>query len=106
MKTANDARQEWLNSLKVGDAVNLFPSMYRNPVVVSIERETATRWILKGGAEIYKTNGNRRGDVMGFIVPLDDARTKTIKELKTFDWSKLTTQQLLDVLKIISETTK
>jgi hypothetical protein len=98
-----DQRQQWLNSLKVGDEVAVRHKSWsgRAPYTISvITKITPTRMFDVEGFTRIKNDG-------GGMIPVTDeirnevARSKAAYFIKHLDWNKLTTQQLLDVLKII-----
>jgi hypothetical protein len=105
-----DQRQQWLNSLKVGDEVAVNYS--KTYLIGKIERITPTRRFRVEGKSCTFDSGGKEmgGDAWGGWAKMQPvtneimdriARFEAARVIKVFDWSTLTTQQLLDVLKII-----
>lgn len=109
-------RQQWLNSLKVGDEVAVdYGRLKTSYIIGKIVKITPTRrFTVEGRSCTFDSSGREMGSISSWnsreiLQPVTDkirdtiARFEAAKVIKVFDWSTLTTQQLLDVLKIISD---
>lgn len=109
VSTERDQRQQWLNSLKVGDEVAMIHGGwgYRDYTIHTVSNITPSRMI---DVNRYRFNndGRERGNHYGRKIEQvtdkirqDILHKQAISEIRCITWEKLTTQQLLDVLKII-----
>jgi hypothetical protein len=107
-----EQRQQWLNSLKVGDEVAVDQGKFsRKYAILTIEKITPTRrFRLSGVSEVFDNTGREMGaGAWGsdHMEPITDAiresaaRYAALEHIKKINFSALSTQQLLDVLKVI-----
>jgi hypothetical protein len=111
-----EQRQQWLNSLKVGDEVAIIHSQYgrKNIRTSKIVKITPTRRFKIDGMDwcTFDNSGEQMGvgrwDMPNVMFPVTNsikeslARTNTIHLIENFKkWHGLSTQQLLEILKII-----
>jgi hypothetical protein len=109
-----DKRQQWLNSLKVGDEVAVdYGRLKTSYIIGKVTKITPTRRFSVSGRNCtFDSGGREMGSISAWnsremMQPVTNeirdriARFEAARVIKVFDWDTLTTQQLLDVLKII-----
>ena len=109
-----EQRQQWLNGLKVGDSVAIPLGGWgrKDWAIKKIEKITPTRRMVIGSTT-FDSSGREMGKKDGWssrsnIYPVTNevketiARNNALYHINNLRFETLTTQQLLDVLKIIN----
>lgn len=114
VSNAAEQRQQWLNGLQIGDEVAVdYGRINRTYMIGKINRITPTRrFTVDGKACTFGNDGREMGrnghwDIPSRMHPVTDeireaiARHNALYHIKNLRFETLTTQQLLDVLKVI-----
>jgi hypothetical protein len=107
-------KQNWLQSLSVGDEVGICKSKYGNDYysIKKIEKITPTRRFIVDG-NTYNKNGNKMGmtiwDGTNEIIPITDNvkkiihRNTMLSKIRSFDLEKLKYEDIINIYDIIKD---
>lgn len=109
-------KQEWLDSLQIGDkvAMDIGSYGYSRYSIATITKVTPTRRITTSNGRVFNANGSEygKGSNWGsgtYLEPVTNdireriLRNKLISELKEINFEGLTTEQLLSIQSIVKK---